>query len=157
MFRFLQKSIAKVVAWGIRKIGGWFPEIKEKLNEYGISMTDKPIKDTVIQAVDEIDVIGEYANLDTSVGIPASLILETKEKLQQNYLSRVQVFWRVPGEPQPQAQIISVLHDYNISDMEIKDIIQRKLDKYAKEYEADNAQIVHMERIAVLHHEGSDY
>jgi len=154
----MQKIIAKVVAWGIKKLGGGFPEMKEVLQDYGISIADQPIRETVISTVDEADLIDKYENINPDVGLASIAFSETNLNLQKNYLTKAQIFWRIPGVPEPKAEIISVLHDTNLTQNEIRSIIQRKLNKYAVEFGDDKKAVIeNINILSVLHKSGADY
>jgi hypothetical protein len=158
MFRFMQKIIARVVAWGIKKLGGGFPEIKEQLLDYGISISEQPVRETVISTVNEADLIDKYEDISPDVGLASIAFSETNMKLKRNYVTKARVYWKISGVPEPRAEIISVLHDTNLTQREIESIIQRKLDKYALEYgEEKEATIVKTEIFSVLHKSGAEY
>ena len=157
MFKFLKSIITKMVSWSIRKLGGGFKEIGKKLLDYSIDISEKPIQDKVITSIDEIDMFGQYDNINRFQPIPLEKIVETTDNLARNYLTKLEVYYRVPGVSQPFAEYISMLHDKNLSPHELELQATEILDRYAVEMGAKQADIVQINIAVVLHKSGNPY
>jgi hypothetical protein len=157
MFKFLGKMISKIVGWGIRKLGGGLREIGEKLATYDIDITDEMVRPNIIQSMSEVDMIGKYDDISKYDPVPYEKIIESKDKLTRNYLTKVQVFWSYERDPVPHAEILSVTHDENISLYDIERRVSDILDDYSTQQQLGNVKIVSIERVATLHREGNAY
>lgn len=157
MFSNLLKIVTKIVSWGIRKLGGGFSSIGSKLESVGIDIKEEPALSTTITSVKEIELIDDYDILSNNDIVPTSLIIETKDKLSRNYLTKCQVYWSYKNDVNPHSEILSIVHDKNISLVEIENKIHDILSEYSVIEEKGQVNIVSVERIAVLHKFGNPY
>jgi hypothetical protein len=157
MFKLLGKMISKMVGWGIRKLGGGLREIGEKLATYDLDITDDMVRPNIIQSMSEVDMIGKYDDISKYDPVPYEKIIESKDKLTRNYLTKVQVYWNYERDPVPHAEILSVTHDENISLYDIERRVSDILDDYSTQQQLGNVKIVSIERVATLHREGNAY
>lgn len=157
IFSFLRKIVTKMVTWTLRKIGSGFRDIGKQLLNYSIDISDKPVRETVLTSIDEVDMFGKYDDLVPSEPVPLEKIIETHDRLTRNYITKLQVFYRIPGIDEPRAEWISVMHDTNLSEQELRVRVAEILDRYAVEMGAEKAEIIKIDRMAVLHKSGAPY
>jgi len=157
MFKILGKMISKIVGWGIRKLGGGLKEIGNKLSEYSLDITDAPIKSAVIQSVREIDMLGKYDDISRYDPVPYEKIIESKDKLTRNYLTKMKVHWDYQDDPVPHAEILSITHDSNLTLDDLQRRIEDILEDYSTFENMGNVNIISIQRIGTFHREGNDY
>lgn len=151
MFTFLKKIVTKMVSWAVRKLGGGFKEIGAKLESFSINIEEDKLKPVVLSSMDEIDLWGKYSDIPSSEPIPKERIIETTDKLSRNYLSTIEVFYRIPGTFEPRAEYISILHDENISNDELQARTQQIIDRYASDIGLESGEMVSFQRMSLKH------
>lgn len=157
MFKMFTQMISKIIGWGIRKLGGGLKEAGEKLSQFNLDITDDIVRPNVIQSMQEIDMIGKYDDISKYDPVPYEKIVESKDKLTRNYLTKLQVYWNYEKDITPHSEILSVTHDENISLWDLERRISDILDDYSTQQQLGNVKIIGIERVVTLHKEGNDY